>query len=141
MSQVTTLGRDQIEDHVRGFFAAMDASDLTKVAAYFDEHTRWTVNAAGLPGDGTTVGWEAIARDIVGAVRETVFAPGDPKAEIHTVLVDGQRAALEMTARGQLRSGGRYENHYVFIFELDGTRFREVREYMDSHYVAQHVFA
>jgi ketosteroid isomerase-like protein len=140
MSGVIPLTRDDIERHVRGFFEAMDSGDLDKVAPYFDERTTWTVHAAGLPGDGSRVGWDAIVRDIVGEVRETVFEPGDPKADIHAVLVDGDRVAVEMTARGRLRSGGDYENHYVFIFELDDARFREVREYMDSHYAATNVF-
>jgi ketosteroid isomerase-like protein len=140
MSGAIPLTRHDIENHVRGFFEAMDSGDLEKVAPYFDEHTSWTVSAAGLPGDGTRVGWEAIVRDIVGEVRQTVFEHGDPKADIQGVLVDGQRAAVEMTARGRLRSGGHYENHYVFIFELEGTTFREVREYMDSHYAAKNVF-
>src|SRR5215210_5998717 len=140
MSEPALDTRDNLEKHVRGFFEAMDSGDLEKVAPYFDGATSWTVHASGLPGDGTRVGWDAIVRDIVGAVRETVFEPGDPKADIHAVFVDGPRAAVEMTARGRLRSGGQYENHYVFIFELEGTKFREVREYMDSHYVATNVF-
>ena len=140
MSENTLITRNEIEGHVRGFFEAMDACDLTKVADYFDEGTSWTINAAGLPGNGTTVGWTEISRAIVGEVRETVFEPGDPKADIHHVLVDGQRAVVEMTARGRLRSGGQYENRYAFVFELDGTKFRNIREYMDSHYVAQNVF-
>jgi ketosteroid isomerase-like protein len=140
MSAAAIHSRDEVEKHVRGFFEAMDSGDLEKVAPYFDDATSWTVYASGLPGDGTRVGWDAIVRDIVGDVRETVFEPGDPKADIHAVFVDGPRAAVEMTARGRLRSGGQYENHYVFIFELQGTKFREVREYMDSHYVAKNVF-
>jgi ketosteroid isomerase-like protein len=140
MSAAAIHSRDEVEKHVRGFFEAMDSGDLGNVAPYFDDATSWTVHASGLPGDGTRVGWEAIVRDIVGDVRETVFEPGDPKADIHAVFVDGPRAAVEMTARGRLRSGGQYENHYVFIFELEGTKFREVREYMDSHYVAKNVF-
>jgi uncharacterized protein len=136
VSDRTLTSRDATERHVRGFFEAMDAGDFDRVAGYFDENTRWVIQAKDLPGAGTHVGWTAISKVILGDVRATLFEDGDPQSDIYNVLIDGDRALVEFVGRGRLRSGKDYENTYAFCFELDGEVFRTVREYMDSHYVA-----
>jgi ketosteroid isomerase-like protein len=37
-------------------------------------------------------------------------------------------------ARGKLRNGNDYENHYVFVARVDGEQVNSLREYMDTAY-------
>jgi ketosteroid isomerase-like protein len=129
------------KEHILAFYAAMDAGDTDTVRSYFDDDTTWVLRAHGLPGAGVHRGWDEILRNLLGAVRE-LFEPGHPKADIQRVIGDGPHVVVEFVARGDLRSGRRYENHYAFVFEIrDDGKFHTIHEYLDTHYVSQVLFA
>jgi ketosteroid isomerase-like protein len=129
------------KDHIRAFYAAMDAGDAERVRSYFDDDTTWTLRADGLPGAGTHRGWDAIQRNLLAPVRE-LFEPGQPTADIQRVIGDGPFVAVEFIARGNLRNERKYENHYAFVFEVrDDGKLRSVHEYLDTHYVSKVLFS
>jgi ketosteroid isomerase-like protein len=65
-----------------------------------------------------------------------MFVPGDPKTTVNKILSDGDYVMCESRAIGKLPDGRVYDNHYAWAFELkDGLVWR-IREYMDSHYIA-----
>jgi ketosteroid isomerase-like protein len=50
------------------------------------------------------------------------------------LIGEGDWVAAETIARGRLRNGNRYENHYAWIAQIDGEQIRFLKEYMDSAY-------
>ena len=48
------------------------------------------------------------------------------------MIAEGNRVAAQTIGRGTLLNGNPYENHYVFIMEVDGDKVRYMCEYMDS---------
>ena len=121
------------KDVVRRFFAALGTGDFTAIGEFFTDDSVWMVNdvARGLPAQR---GRKAIIDDFLQPIREGLFEPGDPKVEIRSMIAEGNRVAVETTARGPLLNGNHYENEYVFIIEVDGDTVRHLREYMDSDY-------
>jgi len=48
------------------------------------------------------------------------------------VVAEGDTVVFEQRMRGTTVEGRAYDNAYCFIFEMEGERLREVREYMDT---------
>lgn len=121
------------KDVVRRFFQTLGTGDFTAVGEFFTDDSVWMVNdvARGLPAQR---GRKAIIDDFLQPIREGLFEPGDPKVEIRSMIGEGNRVAVETTARGTLLNGNHYENEYVFIIEVDGDTVKHLREYMDSDY-------
>jgi len=121
------------KDVVRRFFATLGTGDFAAIGEFFTDDSVWMVNdvARGLPSQH---GRRAIIDDFLQPVREGLFEPGDPKVEIRSMIGEGDRVAAETTARGMLRNGNHYENHYVFIAQVDGDKVTFLREYMDTAY-------
>jgi ketosteroid isomerase-like protein len=55
---------------------------------------------------------------------------------MHNAIEEGERVLLEIESRSPRPDGGEYNNRYCYVFELDGTRIRNVREYPDTRYAA-----
>ena len=121
------------KDVARRFFDTLGTGDFAKIGEFFTDESVWMVNdvARGLPRQQ---GRKAIIDDFLQPIREGLFEPGDPKVEIRSMIAEGDRVAVETTARGMLRNGSHYENQYVFIIEVAGDTVRFLREYMDSDY-------
>jgi len=121
------------KDVVRRFFETLGTGDFAAIGGFFTDDSVWQVNdvARGLPAQR---GRKAIIDDFLQPIREGLFEPGDPKVEIRSMIAEGNRVAVETTARGTLLNGNHYENEYVFIIEIDGDTVRHLREYMDSDY-------
>jgi uncharacterized protein len=121
------------KDVVRRFFETLGTGDFAAIGEFFDDDSVWMVNdvGRGLPSQR---GRRAIIDDFLQPVREGLFEPGDPKIEVKSMIGEGNRVAAETIGRGRLLNGNAYENHYVFIMEVDGEKIRFMCEYMDSVY-------
>ena len=60
----------------------------------------------------------------------TLF-PKDSNSEIRKVHATGDTVIVELTNRGKAFNGKDYENEYCFIFEIENSKIRRVREYVD----------
>ena len=113
-------------------FATRDAHLVRDV---FTPDAEWRApadNATARALDGThhLVGRERIVRFLTEEFG-TVFVD-DVRIEFGGVFADGDTVVVETRLRATLANGGRYDNEYCFIFELDAGRIRRVREYMDT---------
>src|SRR5262245_50791429 len=57
--------------------------------------------------------------------------------DIQTLTADGDRVAMQATARSTLQSGAPYNNTYCFVFRFAGEHIAEVTEYLDTALVAR----
>lgn len=122
-------------DLVRSFFATLSSGDLEGVRAFLDDESTWLICATGIPGAGAHTGRSGIVDEFLAPVRG-LFEPGQPKVEIIRLIADGDVVAVEATGRGRFLDGRDYDNRYAYWIEVDGTRIRTIKEYMDSSYVA-----
>jgi ketosteroid isomerase-like protein len=72
---------------------------------------------------------------LLGALA-SVFTDG-PHFSVIGTTADEKRVALEMKLSGVLRDGSDFENQYHFLFEVEGGRIVQVREYCDTALVKQ----
>lgn len=58
------------------------------------------------------------------------------RMEIHNVVGQDNRFAIEAASFFRAKDGGTYNNVYHFLIEFSGTEIVKVREYCDTAYVA-----
>jgi ketosteroid isomerase-like protein len=68
-----------------------------------------------------------IRRFFVGA-----FATETPHHACRSIVVEGNRLAIETVSDTELPGGYRYTNNYVFMIEAEDGKIVEMREYMDT---------
>lgn len=51
--------------------------------------------------------------------------------------IDGNRVAVEAYSYMKLKSGGMYNNHYHFLFEIQGGKISVFKEYFDTWHVKE----
>ncbi|MNN90662.1 SnoaL-like domain protein [compost metagenome] len=86
-----------------------------------------------VPGAGTHTG-KAICEEFLAPVRG-LFADGDPKVLVDSLVSSGDKVMCETRGVGKLRDGRAYNNLYAWAFVIRDGRIKAIREYMDSHYV------
>lgn len=123
------------ETLVRKFFKTLSTGKLERVRPLFHENATWAVMATGIPGAGEKKGRDPIIDQFLGPVR-SLFVDGDPKVKIQRIVCQGPLVAAEARGVGRLKNGKKYDNHYVFMIEVDGDKIKALREYMDSYHVS-----
>ena len=113
-------------------FATRDAGRIRDV---FTSDAEWVApagNATARALDGThhLVGRDRIVRFLAEEFA-TVFVD-DVSVEFGGCYADGDTVVVEMRLRATLSHGGRYDNEYCLVFELEQGLVKRVREYMDT---------
>lgn len=116
-------------------WAAFASREPERVRAVFVPDAEWLAppdNATACALDGThhLVGRDRIVRFLT-AEFGTVFVD-DVSIEFQGVFADGDVVVVEERMQATLANGGRYENDYCFVFELEDGLITRVREYMDT---------
>lgn len=117
------------------FFTALSTGDLEKLRPFLTEDSVWEPMVRDIPGAGSYRG-NQIIDDFLGPVRG-MFAPGDPKVHVGTILSDGDIVVVESTSTGHTADGRVYDNRYAWVFRMKDGKVARLHEYMDSHYVAR----
>ena len=123
------------EQTVLDFFATLSRGDLDGVRALLHEDATWTPQVREVPGAGVHKGHKGIIDEFLTPVRG-LFAPGDPKVVIDSLVSKGPLVMVESRGIGKLRDGRPYANLYAWAIEVQDGKIAAIREYMDSHYVA-----
>jgi ketosteroid isomerase-like protein len=118
------------------FFDALSSGDLERIRAAFHEDAVWQVQVKGILGEGAHRGKKAIVDDFLAPVRG-MFKPGDPKVTVTSMASQGPLVLGECLSRGTFADGRPYENLYVFVLEFRDGKVHQLREYMDSLYIAR----
>ena len=124
------------EQLVIDFFDTLSTGDLDKLSGYLDESLSWTTMISEIPGAGRHEGRDNVLQNFLAPVRGT-FREGDPKVHIDGLVSSEDRVMAETHATGEHANGRPYNNRYAWAFELREGKILNIREYMDSIYVAR----
>jgi len=118
------------------FFEILSTGDLERVRGLLHEDVTWIPQVKDIPGAGTYRGRKGVVDEFLAPVRG-LFAPGDPKTTVHTIVSKGPLVMVESRGLGKLPDGRTYDNLYAWAVEVRDGRIFAIREYMDSFYVAK----
>jgi uncharacterized protein len=123
------------EQIVLDFFRILSSGDLEAIRKTMHADCEWRPMVENIPGAGVHGPRDYIVDQFLAPVRG-MFAPGDPKTTVNTIVSSGNFVMCESRALGKIADGRIYDNRYAWALELkDGLVYR-IREYMDSHYIA-----
>jgi ketosteroid isomerase-like protein len=118
------------KQHVRDFFAAMNAGDITTIiASYADDGYLHTMGGTLVSGKYTREQIQAVAGQIYQAF------PRGLEFTLDAMTAEGERVAVEAHSRGEHVSGKVYSNEYHFLFVFRDGRLAVLKEYMDTERV------
>ena len=124
------------EQAVLDFFETLSTGDLVALAHHLHKDASWEPMVRDIPGAGRFDGRDMVINAFLAPIRGA-FHPGDPKVHVDALVSDGDRVMAETHATGERADGKPYENRYAWAFELRGGKILNIREYMDSLYVAK----
>jgi len=125
------------EQAVLDFFEILSAGDLDALAGQLHEDASWEPMVRDIPGSGRHHPRDKIINEFLAPIRGA-FRPGEPMSTVNVMVSDGERVVAESRALGHKADDGRlYDNRYIWVFEFRDGKILNVREYMDSLYVAR----
>jgi ketosteroid isomerase-like protein len=116
---------------------AFGSRDAERIRAVLTEDAKWIA-----PADNATqlmLGLEADfleAREGIVQFLTRHFRRGFPDGasfEFTKVIAEGDTVMFEQRMSGVACNGKEYDNRYCWVFEMNGERIREMREYMDTY--------
>lgn len=115
------------------FFARIDANDTAGALALLaDDATYWIAgDRAAIPSAGQhdkagmSKLFHLMSKQLGDGLRMTVKA----------ATAEGERVALEVESRGDLKNGRAYRQKYHILMVVRGGRIAAVREYLDTQHV------
>lgn len=116
-------------------FSRFTAGDVPGVLALVDDAATWKI--PGKPELTPSAGVYDKAK--IGQLFNTMMGrlKGGLKMTVTGMIVEGERAAVEVISHGELKNGRVYDQEYHFLIEFREGRIVAVREYLDT----QHAFA
>lgn len=121
------------------YLDALVAGDLATIEDSFAPDATWWLHGT-LPLSGTRRGRAEILEFLLGA--GSLYQPGTQEFEFGDITADGERAVLEWRVRAIASATGKpYDNSYAGVFVVRDGRIVEVREYLDSLYAAEVLYA
>ena len=127
---------ESLKGQVLRFFAAISSGDEETLCEMLAEDATWVIpRSAPAPFGGTHRGNRKIAGMMVASVGET-FEPGSQTFDVLLMLEEGGVVIAEANIKARTPAGDIYDNLYVFIFEFEDGRVRELREHVDTIYAA-----
>jgi ketosteroid isomerase-like protein len=115
-------------------WATFASRDAERIAAVFTPDAEWiaprgNATARALNQTDHMVGAGQIAR-FIAVEMHRLF--GNVAIQFRGVHADGNTVVVEERMRASLPNGAAYDNDYCFVFEIEGTLIKQVREYMDT---------
>jgi ketosteroid isomerase-like protein len=128
------------KETVQRYLDALVAGDLDVIRDSFTEDAVWSMHG-DLPIAGPWKGRDHIVDDFLGAVGGSLFEPGTVTFEFPTLIAEGDIVVLEWRVNARAAAGADYHNEYCGIFTVRDERIATVREYLDTKYAAETLFA
>jgi uncharacterized protein len=125
---------------LRRYVAALEAGDELTVRELFAVDATWTLAAGELPISGVWHGRDTILNEFL-ATALSYYEPGSVNLEITGMIAEDDHVALQWTSRARTRDGRGYENDCIGVFTVREGKIHAVREYMDTLYAHDRVFA
>jgi ketosteroid isomerase-like protein len=119
------------------FVSSLAAGQLEAGLKMMAEDLSWCV--AGHPDEFALAGTYSKAEFVQLLARLGKAMPDGVRIEVNRVFGDHNTAAVEVRNTGRSPAGRQYDNHLVYIFEVQDGLIRAVREYLDTGH-AQAIF-
>ncbi|MEM7412818.1 MAG: nuclear transport factor 2 family protein [Myxococcota bacterium] len=132
-SEATT---DRNKTAVHAFFAALGRGDRKALGELCTPDLAWVVPAGAALHAGTHRGAERVFDTMLSAVGNT-FVPGSQRVSLGLLVAESNAVMAEARVTAKGVDGRAYENVYVFVFEFEGEKIRELREHVDTRYAAE----
>lgn len=121
------------------YVEAVRDGDLDVIRDSFAADATWHY-PGNLPISGVWQGRDSIIDDFLGGMG-TRLAPGAPLVVALTnVVADGEQVVAEWTSDGTTVAGAAYRNRCLGVFVVRDGRIVSIREYADTHHVAEVLF-
>ena len=119
---------------VLDFFEAFSRGDIDGVLARMTEDATWWVagRIEGMSGTNTKPQLGVLLRQV-----KPLYRSGALKITPSSMIAEGDRVAVEADSYAELVSGGVYANQYHFLIAFRDGLVQSVREYSDTHHMAQ----
>jgi uncharacterized protein (TIGR02246 family) len=124
---------------VLNYVEALQRGDADAVRDSFAEQATWWLPGE-LPLSGTWRGRDQILDEFLASAMQ-YYDPDTVSIEVTNVVAEGEQVALEWITRGRTARGNDYENFYSAIFVVRDDRIEAVREYTDTLYAKNVLFA
>ena len=123
----------------REFFGKFTANDVAGALGCLTDDVTWWI--AGKPGVTPTSGVND-RRKLVRLFDSMMAQLKDGlKMTVKGLIAEGERVAVEVESRGELKNGRVYENEYHFVLTFRDGKISSVREYLDTQHVHATWFA
>ncbi len=125
---------------VQRYLDALVAGDTATIRDSFADDAVWSMHS-DLPIAGPWKGRDAIVDDFLTEVGGALFEPGSVTFEFPLLIADGETVVLEWRVHARTPTGAPYDNEYCGVFIVCDGKICAVREYLDTHYAAETLFA
>ena len=123
---------------VREYFDKM-ASGSTEISELFTDDVSWWVPQSS-PLGGTYEGRAAVL-GLMGSGVDLYDDSVPLEMEIQEIVAEGDQVCVQLVLRARTAAGEDYENHYHFAFRVRAGKICAVKEYVDTLYAQQKLFA
>lgn len=121
------------------FIENLSTGNVDAVTAAFTDDVSWWLPGS-LPVSGTFKGKKAILEEFFGKAFP-FFEPGTLSIQVQSAIAEDNAVAVEWIVNARTAKGRAYENYYHVRFDLRDGKIQAVREYVDSLYAKEVLFA
>lgn len=121
------------------FIADLSAGNMDGIRSGLADDATWWL-PGNLPVSGTFKGKQAIFEGFF-AKAFPFFTPGTMNIEVQSAIAEGDAVAVEWVATAVTAKGQPYKNYYHVRFDVRDGKIQTVREYVDSLYARDVLFA
>jgi|SRR5271163_1540575 len=122
------MSAEQNTELVIRTWQAVSKGDADTALVNMSDEISWVI-PGHLPNlSGVKRGKDEVGKFITGITKAF---PSGLQSEIRKVHAAGDTVIVELTNRGKAFNGKDYENEYCFIFEVESSKIRRIREYVD----------
>jgi len=116
---------------VADFLRVFSRGDVAGVVERLHPDGSWWVSGTmqGLSGTYTRAQLETLLQGV-----KSVYKQGALAITPTAMTAEGNRVAVEAESFAELLNGRVYRNLYHFLFEIDGSKIKRVKEYMDTEH-------
>lgn len=126
------------KQRIRDYYAKVSSGDPSVPDLLTDDVTWWIPPGSDMAGfyDGKPAVLGMFARGL------GLYSQSDPmRIEIEELVAEGDTVCAQVVIAAKTAKGRDYENHYHFVFKLRDGRIRAVKEYVDTRYAHDVLFA
>ncbi len=115
---------------IQRFVDARATNDATTIADLLTDDAEWHAPASAKMGP--FIGRDAVVKALTGGAVGSILDISTIKRDVRTVIVDGDRAAVQQRLTATARNGNDYANEYCWIYTCRDGKVQLLEEYADT---------